>query len=79
MKHCNLWLIVIHTDTFSEVTIPTVAVVVFLALAKHFFTISKIKQSQQVSILEEFALDLTLFASLMVSVRCNLSAVNPSG
>lgn len=72
MKHWNLWFIVIHGDTFLEVTIPTVAVVVLLALVKHFFAVSKIKKSQQVSILVDFSLDLRLFASHMVYVRCNV-------
>lgn len=46
MNHWNLWFIVIHTDTFLEVIIPTRAVVVLLDLVKHFFAVSKIKKSQ---------------------------------
>lgn len=54
VKHWNLWIIVIHTATFSEMTIPTVAVLVLLVLAKLFFTLSETEKIQQVNNLEDF-------------------------
>lgn len=58
MKYWDLWFIVIHTDSFLEVTIPAIAVVALQALVKHSFAVSKMKKSQQVSILVDFSLDL---------------------
>jgi len=78
-KRGHLWLVVTHTDTFSEVTIPAVPVVALLAFAESFFTVSKIKESQRVDIPEDFLLNLRPFASHVVSLRCNLPDVNLRG
>lgn len=72
MEQWDLWFIVIHTDTFSEVS---VSVVILLAFAKHSFILSKIKKRQQVVTLEDLPLNLGLFVSCVISVRCNPPAV----
>lgn len=63
-----LCIILIHTDTTSEVTISTVATVVLLALAKHFFSVWNIKKSEHTG---KFSIFLPLICFLW-DVTCLL-------